>query len=164
MVYVNIIHTKQLLCQRRSFLSSLELCTTAMKRSLVRKMFLFWHIFGFCLKTCTRHDTYSQATPGLLNMFIIGCDKFASNQLCESRSSTIVFLFTWSTWRPFSPAENAIVFIYIACGCLQCDSILGGEYVYLCATGCDEFGGNELCLPRTSTSVFLVYLIYFKAV
>ena len=28
----------------------------------------------------------------------------------------------------FSPAENAIAYIYIACGCLQCGSVLGGEY------------------------------------
>ena len=28
----------------------------------------------------------------------------------------------------------------------------------------DEFAGNELCLPTTSTIVFSVYLIYFKTV
>ena len=50
---------------------------------------------------------------------------------------------------------------FIACGCLQCDSILGGECACTC-TGCDEFAGNELCMPRTSTTVFSVYLIYLR--
>ena len=33
----------------------------------------------------------SQATPELLNTCVTGCDKFASNKLCVSRSSTTVF-------------------------------------------------------------------------
>ena len=117
------------------------------------------------LFTCSGRDTYSQATPGLLNTCIIGCDKFTSNQLYVSRSSTIVFSI-YSAYLKTVYSSRECYCVYIACGCLQCDSILGGEYmyVYLCAIHCDEFAGNELCLPRTSTSVFLVYLVYFKAV
>ena len=43
----------------------------------------------------------------------------------------------------------------------MCDIILIGECV--CALGFDEFAGNELCLPTISTTVFSVYLVYFKA-
>ena len=51
----------------------------------------------------------------------------------------------------------------VASGCLQCDSILRGEYA--CATpGCDGFAGNELCLPRASTFIYSVYLVYLKTV
>ena len=44
-----------------------------------------------------------------------------------------------------------IVCIYMAGGCPQCDSVLGGEY--MCTTGCNEFADNELCQPRSSFCV-----------
>ena len=34
----------------------------------------------------------------------------------------------------------------------------------MCTTGCDELAGNKLCLPRTSTIVFCVHLVYLKPV
>ena len=62
--------------------------------------------------------------------------------------------------------QKLLCILYIACGCLQCDSALGGEYA--CTTGCDQLHvvGNKLCLLRISIIIFSVYTphIYLKAV
>ena len=71
------------------------------------------HFCGF-LFTQSRHVTYSQAMPGLLNACNTSCDEIASNQLWISRSLTIVLSIynksTCSTWRPFRPAKNIIAY------------------------------------------------------
>ena len=60
---------------------------------------------------------------GLLNVFVMGCDKFASNDLCASMKVRLLFcLFTCSAGRPFSPDENTI-----ACMQLQLDCFLVSE-------------------------------------
>ena len=69
--------------------------------------------------------------------------------------------FIWSTYRFVQP--RMLMHAHIASGCLQCDSVLGGEYA--CTTQCDEYAGNELCLSRTLTTVYIVlslYLVYLK--
>ena len=68
---------------------------------------------------------HSQATPGLLNACVTGCE-FARNSVYVE-VWLLFSLLTCSTWRVFSPAGDAYAYIYITCECLQCDSILGGE-------------------------------------
>ena len=113
--------------------SCLELCVsydwraTASKLSPRRYAFSFKHL-GWLLAiiVCILGMGHSQATPGLLNACVTGCDEFARNSVyAEVRLS--FSLLTWSTWRVFSPAGNAYAYIYITCECLQCDSVLGGE-------------------------------------
>ena len=65
-------------------------------RTLLRNLF-----------TYSVHSTYSQATPRLLNVCVTDSTKFATNQLWVSRSSTIVFSFTWS-WRPIYAMEDIV--------------------------------------------------------
>ena len=43
----------------------------------------------------SRHGTYSQATPGLLNACVTGCNEYDSKQLQENRTSTLVFSIYW---------------------------------------------------------------------
>ena len=49
-------------------------------------LILFWFLF-----TCFKSGTCSQATPRPPNTSVTGCNEFGSNELCISRSSTIVF-------------------------------------------------------------------------
>ena len=132
------------------------------RSTLVSVLFLAVLITLFLLKTFSLLyvysgcDTYSLATPGLLNACIAGCDKFASNELRVSRSSTIIFYL-------FGLLENCLVQSESYCAykkLVDVCSVIAYLDVssYTCATGCDEFAGNELCVPRTSTSVFLVTL------
>ena len=69
--------------------------------------------------------------------------------MCVSRGST--------TSRLLSPPKNATM--NIACGGMQCDSVLRSEHA--CARVYDEFASNKLCLPGTLTIICSVYLVYF---
>ena len=90
---MNTVHTKWLLYYWTSSFSDLGQCSrydwqaTAKKWSPsvqdARVCRLLWLLF-----TYSGCDTYSRATPGLLNACITVCDEFASWQLSVSRSST----------------------------------------------------------------------------
>ena len=79
------------------FGASYELCqqTTAMKWSLSMQNVLIQTFFWLhCAHSGCGIN--SQAAPGQMITCAMDCDEFASNQLCVSRSWTVV-LFTWST-------------------------------------------------------------------
>ena len=86
---------------------------TASKLSPEHNAVSFWCFFGFLHNHCmyTGRVTYSQATPRLLNACVTGCDEFGANYscVCVSSSPLLFSLLAYSTWRMFSPAENAIV-------------------------------------------------------
>ena len=144
-MHANILHTEWLLLME-TIPTCFELHVSYDQQATASKLsprsFAFYSrcFFGFPHNNCvyTGRGTYSQATPGLLNTCITGCHKLARN--CElSRSSIPISLLTWSTWKAFCPAENAI--IYLTCGCLQCDSVLRAEYESMILPA---FGGEYL--------------------
>ena len=122
-----------------------------------------WHLL-----MCVGMAHYSQATLRLLKVCMhYRLKQVASNELCISRSWTIVLLFTCSTWWPVSPAGNTLR-IYtcthtcVACESLQCDSVLRDEFV--CTTGCNKFAGNDLCRHNTTEFPFWVFSPAVKAI
>ena len=107
--------------------------------------YLFSNFCGFCLcipcVTCIvrLHSDYwtpvLQATKCLLAIYLV---------------------YLKTVW---SSSKSYCTYLYIACGCLQCDSVHTWSSVCVHYRLRQVFG-NKLCLPRTLTSVFFVYLIY----
>ena len=67
-------------------------------------------------------------------------------------------MFTTPVW------PNVVTAIYgfsLSFSLLICYSILEGEHA--CVTGCNEFAGNEQCLPKALTAGLFVYHVYIKA-
>ena len=59
---------------------------TTSKLSPIHNAVLFGHFFGFLCNDCvnTGCGTYSQATPRLLNVCVVGCEEFAALQAAMS--------------------------------------------------------------------------------
>ena len=73
-----------------------------------------------------------------------------SSQSLDSKSDL------YGALRNRSPTHSKPGLRYVACVCLQGDSLFGSEQLHVGNTGCGEFAGNEQRLPQTSTSVFSV--------
>ena len=80
-----------------------------------------------------RLGTYSQATPKLLNAYVTGCDKFASNQLHVSTSSTVLYFIYYLV------ASDRCV--HLQCDTVQQKSFAGKNFRKLLKVG---FSGSKL--------------------
>ena len=119
--------------------SGLSVCTTSKLNASVASVFIFrvWHD--------------SQATPKLLNLCVTNWHEVARNELCVGGSLTC-FIYLLGLLRLFSSRK---------CYCLN-KLILHLEVSMRVLLAVMSFAGNEVCLPRTSTFVFSVHLMYFK--
>ena len=77
----------------------------------VHKTFLLGNFSGLCLCILSVARIARPHPDYWMHVCITGCDEFTSNELCVNKSLTIVSLFTWFTWKPFSPAVKALAYM-----------------------------------------------------